>query len=312
MAETTHWTAADRDAVGAFMSRTDNSPHYSAVDLVAAWERIRAEGDDGISRRYPTWTAEQIQSIIKFSNFFFNDMDALARGIARRINLDRPAELAMFLSFMARYKWAKTGHTRTVPEVERERYFLPILQAVAAGDFLVTQRFAEAALLAPPKKPTSKEYAAVTLGVLALLLNDDGQLQKAVAAMDRCKPKAYVAGMFETLRGAASRSPTQVAVGLNKVLKAYPKYMLGDEVMRLIDPHAHGLFQLCHRYSADLTSEFDIGRGPPWDPGLHDWFQLDIEPLAGVDLTTIDLEIHHVLIGLERPVWWDAEESAAW
>jgi hypothetical protein len=99
---------------------------------------------------------------------------------------------------------------------------------------------------------------------------------------------------------------------LNKVLKAYPKYMLGDPVMRLIDPHAHGLFRLCQRYSADLASHFDVRRGPPWDPAFHAWWDTNGEPLAGIDLTPIDPEVHRVLVRLERPLWWDAEESAAW
>jgi hypothetical protein len=312
MVEKVHWTAADRDAVAAYMRHAENVPHYSAVELVAAWERSRKEGNDGIPHRYPTWSPQQVESIAKFSNSFFHSMDAIARGIARRITMDSPAELATFLSFIARYEWATTGHTRTVPEAERERYFLSILQAAAANDFAVAQRFAESALSAPAQRPSVKEYAPLTGAVLALLLHDEGELKKAVDAADRCKPKAYVAGMFETLRGAASRSPEQVAAGLNKVLKAYPKYMLSDPVMRLIDPHAHGLFRLCQRHSADLTSHFDIRRGPPWDPGLTAWWDADCEPLAELDLTAIDAEVHRVLIRLEQPVWWDAEESAAW
>lgn len=312
MVEKAHWTAADRDAVAAYMDHAENVPNYSAVELVAAWVGSRKEGDDGISRRYPTWSPEQVESMSKFDNFFFNSMDAIARGIARRITMDSPGELATFLSFIARHEWANSGHTRTVPEAERERYFLSILQAVAANDFAVAQRFAESALSAPARRPSVKAYAPLTGAVLALLLRDEGELKKTLDAADRCKPKAYVAGMFETLRGAANRSPEQVAAGLNKVLKAYPKYMLGDPVMRLIDPHAHGLFRLCQQYSADLTSDFNVRRGPPWDPGLIAWWDADCEPLAELDLTAIDPEVDRVLIRLERPVWWDAEESAAW
>jgi hypothetical protein len=32
-----------------------------------------------------------------------------------------------------------------------------------------------------------------------------------------------------------------VASGLEKMLRAYAKFMFNDEVMRLIDPHTHGL-----------------------------------------------------------------------
>jgi hypothetical protein len=312
MVEKGLWKRADLDAVAAYMGNAPNVPHLSAGELIGVGIRSRPVPDEGLARRYPTWSPAQLESITKCNNFYFRAIDALARGIARRIALDSPAELATFLSLTARHEWSCSGHARMIPDADRERHWISILQAVAANDFAVAQRFAESALHAPVRKPTVKEYAVLTAGILALLLRDDAELKKAVEAAERCKPKAYVVAMFETLRGVVNQSPEAVATGLTKVLKAFPKFMMNDSIMRLIDPHAHGLFRLCHRRSAELTSAFDVDRGSPWDPGLHAWWETDSDPLSGIDLTSTDAELQQVLIRLERPVWWDAEESAAW
>jgi hypothetical protein len=295
------------------MTHENELPTLSAIELITYFSRHDpTESCNILARRFPTWTSEQLQSLVRVENPYLRSMEAIRRGIARRIALNSPAELATFLSLGARYEWALEGHPRKVPVVERERHFLPILQAAAANDFDLIHRFAQSALLAPAIKPRVKEYGPVYGGVLALALNDAEELRRSVSSMDKCKPKAYVAGLFETLRGAASGSPEQVATGLNKVLKAYPKYMMDDGILRLVDPHAHGLYVLCRRFSEDLTSQFDCQRSPPWDAEFLAWWETDQKPLEGVNLASIDPEAHRVLIELKDPLWWDADEAAAW
>ncbi len=195
--------------------------------------------------------------------------DCFRAGMCRRFAMDSPIELALRLSIAARYQWLQTQFSGNDPVDELWR---PYLQAVAAHDFAVANRILD---LSPPMidKPNNRAYAAVFAGLHALAKRDEALLRQAIDQSKKGKPKAYVKAISLVLESAAESSAALFAEGLNKMLSSYPKYVYGDEIYSLVDPHAIGLYETCRVYSSDLVAEFDTGRKLPWDSEYYSWLQ---------------------------------------
>jgi hypothetical protein len=170
--------------------------------------------------------------------------ECLRAGICRRFAFDSPVELALRLSIAARYQWLQTQWSGND---HLDELWRPLLQAVAAHDFAIADRILD---LSPPfiETPNSRAYAAVFAALYALRRKDADVLRQAVTQSKKGKPKAYVKAINVVLESALESSSSLFAEGMNKMLSAYPKYMYGDEIYGLVDPHAIGIYEICRLY----------------------------------------------------------------
>ncbi len=181
----------------------------------------------------------------------------------------------------------------------------PYLQAVAAHDFAVANRILD---LSPPMidKPNNRAYAAVFAGLHALAKRDEALLRQAIDQSKKGKPKAYVKAISLVLESAAESSAALFAEGMNKMLSSYPKYVYGDEIYSLVDPHAIGLYETCRVYSSDLIAEFDTGRKLPWDSEYYSWLQSCDTIADHLDRNAVPLELRPLLLELKSLEWGPA------
>ncbi len=228
--------------------------------------------------------------------------DCFRAGMCRRFAMDSPIELALRLSIAARYQWLQTQFSGNDPVDELWR---PYLQAVAAHDFAVANRILD---LSPPMidKPNNRAYAAVFAGLHALAKRDEALLRQAIDQSKKGKPKAYVKAISLVLESAAESSAALFAEGMNKMLSSYPKYVYGDEIYSLVDPHAIGLYETCRVYSSDLIAEFDTGRKLPWDSEYYSWLQSCDTIADHLDRNAVPLELRPLLLELKSLEWGPA------
>ena len=185
-----------------------------------------------------------------------------------------------------------------------EELWRPLLHAVAAHDFAVANRVLD---LSPAviTKPNDRAYAAVFTGVYGLMRRDGHLLQHAVLEANKRKPAAYVKSINLVLEAVATESASLFATGMNNMLSCYPRYMYSDEVYRLVDPHAIGLYELCRSYSPQVVADFDTSRKLPWDQGYYEWLQTCDDITVHFEEDAVPEELRSLLIELE-PLQWGA------
>jgi hypothetical protein len=113
------------------------------------------------------------------------------------------------------------------------------------------------------------------------------------------------------LRAVAENSALDFVERMNKMLSAYRRYMYGDEIYGLIDPHAMGLFELCRRFSPKVVEEFDVERKLPWDRGYFAWSQQVDDISVHFDVEAVPPLIRPYLFDFE-PIPWGEELRANW
>ena len=179
--------------------------------------------------------------------------------------MNSPVEFALRLAFSARYEWAYAQFCGGPPG----EIFRPILHASASRDFETAQQLAS---IHPTviKRPADQLYSDVYAGVVALALEDRTLLKGAVEQAKKSN-SSYVKAINAVVKAVAEDSAPDFSVAMNKVLSGYKRYMFGDDLYGLIDPHAHGLYELCKRFSPDVVVEFDVDRKLPWDREYFKW-----------------------------------------
>jgi hypothetical protein len=225
--------------------------------------------------------------------------DCLVGGIARRFTLNAPVEFALRISLAARYAWLDMQCDRNAYPDE---LFRPLLHAAAAHDFGAIVR-----IVSWPEeawqKPNNKDYALILDALIGLIRGDQKRLQQATTLMAKRKPSAYVKAIQQTLIAVAANSPEAFADSLEAMLKAYPRYMYNDDVYRLIDPHAIGLYELVRQHRPDVAKAFDTNHALPWDTGYYEWLQTcqDIAPYYERDRVPEVIRSH--VVDLEPLAW---------
>ena len=231
--------------------------------------------------------------------------NCIGDGIYRRFTMNSPLEFALRLSISARYEWAKSQWHGGAPG----ELFRPILHAVAARDFEAAKHLAS---IYPPviEKPSDLQYASIYTATIALLRQDRPLLESAVETFTKSAP-AYVKAIKAVMLAVVSGSASGFAEGLNKMLSAYKRYMYGDDLYGLIDPHAHGLYELCYRFSPDVVHEFDTQRKLPWDCEYHAWSESVDHVSDHFDRDAIPELMHPLLLNFS-PLPWGADVRKRW
>jgi hypothetical protein len=77
-------------------------------------------------------------------------------------------------------------------------------------------------------------------------------------------------------------------------------------VYRLVDPHAHGLFELCLQYRPGVATGFDTDRGLPWDSEYSQWLRTTADLSAHFEPESVPEDIRSALIDLGPLPWAEA------
>ena len=297
--------AEQRASVERFMADPDQFAAAMTVWQLIDLKSNRWNDNANELRRHPRFAElpdEQLRIIALIGQTSGDGLfapDCFQAGICRRFVLDSPLELALRLSMAARYQRLQTQFSGNDHFDELWR---PLLHSVAAHDFAVVNRILD---LSPAliEKPNNRAYAAVFAGLYALVTKNAELLQQAVAQSKKGKPFAYIKAINLVLEAVSESSAPLFAQGMNKLLSAYPKYMYGDEIYALVDPHAIGLYELCRSYSRDVVALFDTGRKLPWDSAYYSWLQScdDLTPHLKREAVSIDLQ--PFLIDLQTLEW---------
>lgn len=234
---------------------------------------------------HPEWTEEQ--RIAAGTQHLMRGEQLLWRGIAKRIVDDDPAELARSASLYARLElwWGTRDECDSFLNFAHD-----MLRALSAGDTFVIQRFAAVA----PQFATSGPWDARVIhnGVIAAINRNDELLAAAVDEFDRWKkPKRYISCIFTAINGLLRKDAALVDEGIRTLLKNSRKLHQDDEILKVISLEAHGLYELCKWYNAELVDQFDCTQGLPWDKQLCDWVAESTDDLPFYDVSSLSPDL---------------------
>jgi hypothetical protein len=228
----------------------------------------------------------------------------LHRGVARRLTLDEPAELARFLSMNSRvhYLW----HGGIVGYENEYTFVIDLLRGLAGGDVDAALAFATTGTF--PLRHGHRDLVLAYNGVYSILRCDRSYRRTFDRTWSGRRFSRWFRGLYGCLRGIMRVDGSMVASGLDQMLKARsPWHGLLEEVICL---EVHGLYELARWVSPDLVSEFDPDRPLPWDRKLTEWVTRNPSPMRGVRLPGLPLALRKAILRLERPRWLVFDQPA--
>jgi hypothetical protein len=288
---------AQREAVIEFMEKRDGAKPLE----VAQW--YMSEYSELITERLPQWypghseeeyTAQALHDWINIS--------LVDRGIARRLALDNPAELAAHASLAGRLNWMNSYRRNNESDYFPQVW--EILRALGGGDIVIAKRYAETSRF--PIAKGHPEVVPLYNGVLAVLRNDIEYLRSLVPILQKRKATLWVGATYPCLIGIAQGDPRLVAEGLDKMFRTCGRRQVYPSILeKTIYLELHGFFELCRWVSPSLVSEFDVDRPFPWDRECFQFVRTCDDPAKIIRLEGISPELHRWVMTLPRPYWWD-------
>lgn len=244
---------------------------------------------------YPGLTEAEARSFSVFMRCADLEDGWLKRGLARRLILDAPEDLASFMSVAARISFIWESD----PDNEYMRVF-DILHAYAARDY----KCADALLKrqAYPLKSGHPDTVLLYNAVHAVAFSNNQQLEAIVERMkSRKKVTKWIQGAFEVFAGIHEQAPSLVANGLSTVLRAKSLHAGMMSLRKYICLEAHGIYRLVESCGNSLVEEVDVMVGLPWDRDFHVWTQSNSD--FSVDFCSLGLprDIRDGLSSLSTP-----------
>jgi hypothetical protein len=286
-----------RDAVVEFMEK-----HDGAKTLEEIAQRHISEYSELITERLPNWYpghSEEEYTAQALRNWL--DSFLIDRGIARRLALNDPSELAGHASLAGRLEWMES---RRNSESDYYPQVWVILRALGGGDLVVAKRFAET-----NRFPIAKGHSDVVPlynGVLAVLRNDIEYLQSLVPILQKRKATLWIGATYPCLIGIAQNDAKLVADGLNRMARTCGRRQVYPSILeKTIYLELHGFFELCHWVSPNLVSEFNVQGAFPWDKELFQFVRTCGDPGGILRLEGVSPVLHRWLTTLVTPYWWD-------
>lgn len=231
------------------------------------------------------------------------DSFLIRRGVARRISLNDPAELAICACLDARFDWLQSHENLGGEGYPNLRTFL---SGLSAGDIAVAQRFTETGLF--PIKKGSSDMIYLYNGIFAVLRKDKAYLKMLAPHLKKPKGAQWIAAMIHCLRGIAENSPDLVAEGLNKIL-ATCRQSGSAKLEKIISINAHAFYHLSRWVSPKLVSKFDADQPLPWDAEYARWVLNNKDPMKFIDLKNISPVLHKWVSTLCEPCFWNCPEN---
>ncbi|HEX3149375.1 MAG TPA: hypothetical protein VHR66_14975 [Gemmataceae bacterium] len=253
-----------------------------------------AESFAVVAEEHPDWSKDRVRTALALS---YLTMDLKEVAIARRFTLADPTELGRGLSVLSRLRWLENligGHTHVDFQV--------LVDAFAVRDLAVAQYLTQGEPAISQGPPEFLDLC--TVAVAAVYRKDFAEVQSVLRKMAKQKLRPWQQGIQQYLTGVADHQPKQVADGLALLLDGMRKMRQKDEFEEAINLPAQGLYRLAEWIGPDLVAEFDVNQPFPWDAEFHAWCQSHPEPLAGVDLTGIELALHQAVVHLQPPAEW--------
>ncbi len=238
----------------------------TASEFIANKHDILVTDDDisCIIDEHPEISATEASDFVVFLNCSDSYGSWMQRGIARRIRLGDPAELATFISVGSRFEVL-----RGCDPVNQYVQVFEILRAYATRDIDCVKAWIKRSTypLASGHPDTRILYNAV----LAIGHSDMDALGKAVDLMrNRTRANRWFKAAFRILTGISDDAPTEVSNGLANMLSARSLdagMMLLTKYFRL---EAHGLYRLAEQVNPHLVSSVAIDAELPWDREFHE------------------------------------------
>jgi hypothetical protein len=225
--------------------------------------------------------------------------EGMARGIARRVLLDDPRELAWYIGMEARSEWINHCHDEKEPAGK----LYVVLLAAAVGDGLVLRRFRDWNPF--PLRAGQPDEVCFYNATYALAAGDLPAFRRLFPYRPRRKADSYPVPDLACLGAVAANAPGLFRTSLEAMLERTRRSAMG-RLGGLIDPYAHGVYELCRRAAPTAVAAFDVNHPPPWDAGFARWVRDRDDAFADFDWQAIPEEIRPGLRDLTRPVWWDA------
>jgi hypothetical protein len=261
---------------------------------------------DGWRQMYPNMADEAIQEMI-YDLARFQDHQDLRTGIARRVWLDDPAELAQFLAYSARAHWLREGHSHgpnTIPGCY-------VLEAIAVGDWAFVQRSLGTARF-PLRQGNSWERIGsynveVSAKSDAFLGYLNGKLEDAEKAMRWLETRKAEVGQHanqECLWGLIQNDSKRFLAGLTAIRDNTRKVRgTTDPEYRLISLSLHGYFELALERYPSWVEGWDVEQQLPWDSGFYRWRRSGKLALTEEHLVGLAPDSVSCILSLPRPKW---------
>ena len=229
-------------------------------------------------------------------------IDLTARGVARRIMTEDPAELESALSLNARLDWLHTCYPsqpwgNSYPDVWKA------LDGLAAGDIEVAQ-----AIFRARHHDSNRGHKTTLLiydAVEAIVMNDRRAQARLAPTIASCSVPGAYGAILETLQGISESDSSRVAKGLERVLATFRRRAqdLPDHEL-IISFNAHGLAELAYWVSPNLLADFQVDRPLPWDRGYYHWLRRKPRSTGYRDLSPHSSLLNRWVRDLEEPDWW--------
>jgi hypothetical protein len=280
----------------------ESQAKWSAVESIAReYAENRKHRKTGVrnTMQYLGYSAEQAEADFAF-NCLSSQGNWRERGVARRIRLDDPRELAEHVCIEARAEWMAYGNDDEDP-AQRLNQLVP---AVAVHDEVLEKRILETSPY--PLKRGHPDDICFYNAVFAVLKGDLAAFRRLFPYTPRRKTNRYWNAGLQCLQAAAQNKPDEFRKSLEECLDIQRRTI---GLLGLFDVHAHGLYEICRRAAPTVVATFDVNHPPPWDAALHRWLKDRDDPLKELNWKTIPEEIRDGLRKMTRPVWWDTSRS---
>jgi hypothetical protein len=243
----------------------------------------------------------------------FLDAQDLRTGIARRVWLDDPAELAQFLAYSARAHWLREGHfhgPNTIPGCY-------VLEAIAIGDWAFVQRSLDTSRFPLRQGNNWQRIGAFAVeesaGSDAFLGYLHGKLEDAEKAMRWLEARKTEVGQQATrecLWGLIQNDSQRFLAGLTAIRDSTRKVRgTTDPEYRLISLTLHGYFELALKRHPSWVAGWDVEQQLPWDSGFYHWRRGEKPALTEEHLVGLDPDSISYILNLPRPKWSDSLQT---
>ena len=216
-------------------------------------------------------------------------------AVARRFCLEDPKEILIGLSLAGRIGWMEQG-------LKGRSFDDPLLGALAVGDALVAERYAETLPIWNPDGDA--DFDLRSDGVVAVLRRDFSVLK---TALDRDTDRSRIAwyqAIIDFFRGILESDGKQTSEALQRFFEAMKRLREKIFTEFAFCTMTHGFYRLAERVSPNLVAGFDTSQDFPWDAEVHERVDRNERPWESFDLSDISEELHNAVTTLHRPVWW--------